>query len=310
MSDFKFPDEQDELKNKVKDDDLDDEIIVEIEDKTPLEDRNKAPLPEKIKEELYNDELEDYSTKVKKKLLQMKKLAHDERREKETALREQNETVEFAKRLMDENKRLKSNLSNSEKNVLYSVTKTVEMELEQAKKAYREAYDSGDTDKVMEAQERLTEATLKIDKVRNFRPPAEETQESVVQTPQPRVQRPQADPSAVAWQQENPWFGEDEEMTSLALGLHEKLRREGVQVSSQEYYRKIDATIRKRFPERFEEEAEQNERPVARRSSVVAPATRSTAPKRVRLNPSELSLAKKLNLTPEQYAKAKLEMEA
>ena len=99
-------------------------------------------------------------------------------------------------------------------------------------------------------------------------------------------------------------------MTSLALGLHEKLRREGVQVSSQEYYRKIDATIRRRFPEKFEEEAEQNERPVARKSSVVAPATRTTSPKRVRLNPSELSLAKKLNLTPEQYAKAKLEMEA
>jgi hypothetical protein len=150
MSDYKFPDEQDDSK------DLDDEIIVEVEDKTPAEDRNKTPLPEKIKEDLYNDELEDYSTKVKKKLLQMKKLAHDERREKETAVREQNEAVEFAKRLMDENKRLKSNLNSSEKNVLLSVTKTVEMELDSAKKAYREAYDSGDTDKVMEAQERIT----------------------------------------------------------------------------------------------------------------------------------------------------------
>jgi len=309
MSDFKFPDEQDDAKDNVKDIDLDDEIIVEIEDKTPPEDRNKAPLPEKIKEELYNDELEDYSTKVKKKLLQMKKLAHDERREKETALREQNETVEFAKRLMDENKRLKSNLSNSEKNVLYSVTKTVEMELEQAKKAYREAYDSGDTDKVMEAQERLTEATLKIDKVRNFRPPAEETQESVVQTPQPRVQRPQADPSAVAWQQENPWFGEDEEMTSLALGLHEKMQREGVRISSQEYYSRLDNTIRKRFPEKFEDAEEQESRP-SRKSSVVAPATRTTSAKRVRLTTGELNLAKKFNLTPEQFAAEKIKLEA
>jgi hypothetical protein len=305
MSDFKFPDEQDDIKEN----EIDDEIIVEVEDKTPPEDRNKAPLPEKIKEELYNDELEDYSTKVKKKLLQMKKLAHDERREKETALREQNETVEFAKRLMDENKRLKSNLSNSEKNVLYSVTKTVEMELEQAKKAYREAYDSGDTDKVMEAQERLTEATLKIDKVRNFRPPAEETQESVVQTPQPRVQRPQADPSAVAWQQENPWFGEDEEMTSLALGLHEKMQREGVRISSQEYYSRLDNTIRKRFPEKFEDAEEQESRP-SRKSSVVAPATRTTSAKRVRLTTGELNLAKKFNLTPEQFAAEKIKLEA
>jgi hypothetical protein len=183
------------------------------------------------------------------------------------------------------------------------------MEVEAAKKEYREAYDSGDTDKVMEAQERLTQATLKADKVKNFKPAPLQEEKPVVQTaPQPTPQyRP--DPSAQAWQQQNQWFGEDEEMTSLALGLHEKLRREGVQVSSQEYYRKIDATIRKRFPEKFGEEVEQEERPV-RKSSVVAPATRTTSPKRVRLNPSELSLAKKLNLTPEQYAKAKIEMEA
>jgi uncharacterized protein (UPF0335 family) len=305
MSDYKFPDEQDDS----KDNELDDEIIVEVEDKTPPEDRNKAPLPEKIKEELYNDELEDYSTKVKKKLLQMKKLAHDERREKEAALREQNEAVEFAKKLMDENKRLKSNLNSSEKNVLLSVTKTVEMELEQAKKAYREAYDSGDTDRVMEAQERLTEATLKIDKVRNFRPQPVEDEETVVQTPQPRTQEAPKDPSAVAWQQENPWFGEDEEMTSLALGLHEKMRREGVRISSQEYYNRLNTTIRKRFPERFENAEEQDDRP-SRKSSVVAPATRTTSAKRVKLSPGELNLAKKFNLTPEQFAAEKIKLEA
>jgi uncharacterized protein (UPF0335 family) len=303
MSDYKFPDEQDETK------DLDDEIIVEVEDKTPAEDRNKTPLPEKIKEDLYNDELEDYSTKVKKKLLQMKKLAHDERREKEAAVREQNEAVEFAKRLMDENKRLKSNLNSSEKNVLLSVTRTVEMELDSAKKAYREAYDSGDTDKVMEAQERLTEATLKVDKVRNFRPPDVETEENVVQPPQPRTQEASKDPSAVAWQQENPWFGEDEEMTSLALGLHEKMRREGVRISSQEYYNRLNTTIRKRFPERFENAEEQDDRP-SRKSSVVAPATRTTSAKRVRLTPGELNLAKKFNLTPEQFAAEKIKLEA
>jgi len=309
MSEFKFPDEQDDVKVTVADDQTDEQIIIDVEDNTPEEDRNKPPLPEKVKEELYNDELEDYSSKVKKKLIQMKKLAHDERREKENALREQQEAIAFAQRVMEENKRLKSNLNNSEKNVLATVQKAVEMEMNEAKRAYREAYDSGDTDKVMEAQERLTQATLKVEKVKNFRPQPLQEQETPVQMqPQP-VQQVRPDPSAQAWQQENPWFGEDEEMTSLALGLHERLKREGVAVSSQEYYRRIDATIRKRFPEKFEEEAEQESRPV-RKSSVVAPATRSTSPKRVRLNPSELNLAKKLNLTPEQYAKAKLEMEA
>ena len=309
MAEFKFPDEQNDVKVTTEDDQTDEQIIIDVEDNTPEEDRNKDPLPEKVKEELYNDELEDYSSKVKKKLIQMKKLAHDERREKEQAYREQQEAVSFAQRVMEENKRLKSNLNNSEKNVLATVQKAVEMEMNEAKRAYREAYDSGDTDKVMEAQERLTQATLKVEKVKNFRPqPLQEEETPVQMQPQP-VQQVRPDPSAQAWQSENPWFGEDEEMTSLALGLHERLKREGVAISSQEYYRRIDATIRKRFPEKFEEEAEQESRPV-RKSSVVAPATRSTLPKRVRLNPSELNLAKKLNLTPEQYAKAKLEMEA
>ena len=306
---YKFPDEIDDVKVVTEDDEGDEKIIIDVEDNTPEQDRNKDPLPEKVKEELYNDELEDYSTKVKKKLIQMKKLAHDERREKENALREQQEAVAFAQKIMEENKRLKSNLNNSEKNVLATVQKAVEMEMNEAKRAYREAYDSGDTDKVMEAQERLTQATLKVEKVKNFRPqPLQEEETPVQMQPQP-VPQVRADPSAQAWQQQNPWFGEDEEMTSLALGMHEKLKREGVPVSSQEYYRRIDANIRKRFPEKFEEESEQERRPV-RKSSVVAPATRSTSPKRVSLNPSELSLAKKLNLTPEQYAKAKLEMEA
>ena len=300
-NEFKFPDEKDES--------LDDEIIVEVEDNTPSEDRNKTPLPEKVREELYSDELEDYSTKVKKKLLQMKKLAHDERREKDAALREQNETIEFAKRLMEENKKLKANLSNSENNVLASVTKTVEMEMESAKKAYREAYDSGDTDKVLEAQERLTQATLKADKVKNFRPQPVPREETVVQTPQPQVQRPAPDPTAVAWQQENPWFGEDEEMTSLALGLHEKMQREGVKVASQEYYSRLNATIRKRFPEKFEDADEQEDRP-SRRSSVVAPATRTTSAKRVKLTTGELNLAKKFKLTPEQFAAEKIKLGA
>lgn len=308
MSEFKFPDE-DDVKVTVADDQEDEQIIIDVEDNTPEEDRNKPPLPEQVKKELYDDELEDYSTKVKKKLIQMKKLAHDERREKEQALREQQEAITFAQRMMEENKRLKSNLNHSEKNVLMTVQKAVEMEMDAAKRAYREAYDSGDTDKVMEAQERLTQATLKVEKVKNFRPQPLQEDETPVQIQSQPVQQVQPDPSAQAWQQQNPWFGEDEEMTSLALGLHERLKREGVVVSSQEYYRKIDATIRKRFPEKFEDEAEQESRP-SRKSSVVAPATRSTSPKRVRLNPSELNLAKKLNLTPEQYAKAKLEMEA
>ncbi len=233
MAEYKFPDEKDDIKVTTEDDQTDEQIIIDVEDNTPAEDRGKPPLPDNVKEELYNDELEDYSSKVKKKLIQMKKLAHDERREKENALREQQEAIAFAQKVMQENQRLKSNLNNSEKNVLMSVQKAVAMEMEAAKRAYREAYDSGDTDKVMEAQERLTQATLKTEKVKNFRPPALQEEETPVQMQSQPAPQFRPDPSAQAWQQENQWFGEDEEMTSLALGLHEKLKREGVQVSSQ-----------------------------------------------------------------------------
>ena len=301
---YKFPDELDKEKNQV-----DDELDLEIEDDTPEQDRNKDPLPAEVKEELYNDELEDYSTKVKKKLIQMKKLAHDERREKEAAVREQQEAINLVQKVIEENKRLKSTLSNSEKNVLSSIQRAVELELDAAKKAYREAYDSGDTDKVMEAQERLTDATLKRDKVKNFRPQPLQTEEYEVQTAPRPVERVAVDNKAVAWQKQNSWFGEDKLMTGMALALHEQLKEEGVPLSSQEYYRRIDETMRKRFPERFEDDKPEETRGT-RLSSVVASASRSTSSKRVRLNTSQLNIAKKLNLTPEQYAREMLKLEA
>jgi uncharacterized protein (UPF0335 family) len=301
---YKFPDELEKDKDQI-----DDELELEIEDDTPEQDRNKDPLPKEVKEELYNDELEDYSTKVKKKLIQMKKLAHDERREKEAALREQHEAISLAQKVIEENKRLKSTLNDSEKNVLSSIQRAVDLELDAAKKAYREAYDSGDTDKVMEAQERLTDASLKRDKVKNFRPQPLQTQEYEVQTAPRPAERVAVDNKAVAWQKQNSWFGEDKLMTGMALALHEQLKEEGVPLSSQEYYRRIDETMRKRFPERFEDDKPEETRGT-RPSSVVASANRSTSSKRVRLNTSQLNIAKKLNLTPEQYAREMLKLEA
>jgi uncharacterized protein (UPF0335 family) len=308
MSEFKFPDEIDDKNDKEQDEVLE-QIELEIEDDTPEQDRNKQPLPKDVKEDLYNDELEDYSTKVKKKLIQMKRLAHDERREKEAALREQQEAINLAHRVIEENKRLKSTLTDSEKNVLSSVQRAVNLELEAAKRAYREAYDSGDTDKVMEAQEKLTEASLKVDKVKNFRPAPLQTEDFEVQTQQRPTPRVEVDTKAVAWQKQNSWFGEDKLMTGMALALHEQLKEEGIALSSQEYYRRIDDTMRKRFPEKFESDKPEETRST-RPSSVVAPASRSTSSKRVRLTVSQMNIAKKLNLTPEQYAQAVLKLEA
>jgi len=301
---FKFPDEIEDTKD-------DDKLEIEIEDDTPEEDRNKKPLPKEVAEELYNDELEDYSSKVKKKLLQLKKLAHDERREKESVQREQAEAVALAKRLIEENNKLKSTINSSQKNVIETAKKAVEMEMQQAEREYREAYESGDSEKVLEAQKKLNQMSIKIDKVSNFKPAPLQEEKFEVQ-PAQQVQRIKTDPSAEAWKKENSWFGEDKLMTGMALALHEQLKEEGVVVSSQEYYRRIDNTMRKRFPERFEDQTEDDEKPAkaTKASTVVAPATRTTQSKRVRLTESQRTLAKKLGLTDEQYAVAKLKLEA
>ena len=315
---FKFPDElEEEIKEHSaelkKEKEPESSIEIEVVDDTPEKDRNIAPIPKEKRDELYDDELQDYSAKVKKKLLQMKKLAHDERREKEQAYREQQEAIAYAQRVAEENKRLKQLANEHEKNVLMSVTRAVELEMEQAKKAYKEAYDSGDTDRVLEAQQKMTEAALKQEKVRNYRPTPLQVEEPVVQMRQPVVQAPRPDQSAVDWQQENQWFGTDKLMTGMALALHEQLKEEGVALSSKEYYRRIDETMRQRFPEKFasrQNDEPRNEDSRTRPSTVVAPATRSTSPKKIRLTQSQLAISKKLGLTPEQYAQAVLKMEA
>lgn len=297
---FQFPDEVDE-NDKI------DDIEIELVDDTPESDKDKEPLPKEVKEDLYNDELEDYSTKVKNKLLKMKKLAHDERREKEAALREQNEAIALAQAIMEENKSLKNRINDTEKNTLASIQRAVELEMEAAERKYRDAFESGDTEKIMEAQKQLNNASIKQDKVKNFRPAPLQIDTPVVKTNHQVAQQPQVDPTAVDWQSRNSWFGEDEEMTALALASHEKLKKEGVAVSSQEYYRRIDESVRKRFPEKFDSDQEE---PRSTKSMVVAPATRSTSSKKIRLNTSQLNIAKKLGLTPEQYAQAALKMEA
>jgi uncharacterized protein (UPF0335 family) len=309
---YRFPDELED--SKAKGGKVEDEIEIDIEDDTPEDDRNKAPLPKEIADELYNDELEDYSSKVKKKLVQLKKLAHDERREKEAVQREQAEAVNLAKHLIEENNRLKSNLNNSEKHVLESVKRSVDMEMADAERDYRDAYESGDSEKLLAAQKKLNSASIKVDKVANFKQPALQEEKYEVQTTQRTAPLIPVDTKAQSWQKENSWFGEDKLMTGMALALHEVLKEEGVALSSAEYYRRINETMRQRFPEKFQDQSEDDTQRTGNRSTkpstVVAPATRTTSSKRVSLTRSQLGIAKKLNLTPEQYAQAVLKLEA
>jgi hypothetical protein len=288
---------------------------IEVEDDTPAQDRGREPMPKEIVDELEADELEEYSEKVKLRLKQMKKVWHDERREKERAFREQQEAITAAQRLLEENKRLKSSLTEGEGHLLSSFKQQTEYELKEAERAYRDAHEAADTDRLVEAQRKLTDATLKMQQLNNYRPTLQ-TDETEIQIPQEQVQVAQPDYKTMAWQERNRWYGSDEEMTASALGLHQKLINErGPQFAgTDEYWGAIDKTMRRRFPEHFGEDevANGDSKPVAREpkaSSVVAPASRSRSPKKIRLTNTQLAVAKKFGLTPEQYAREVMKME-
>ena len=288
---------------------------IEIEDDTPAQDRGREPMPKEIVDELEADELEEYSEKVKLRLKQMKKVWHDERREKERAFREQQETLSAAQRLFEENKRLKFTLSEGEGQLLTSYKQQTDYELKDAERAYRDAYEAADTDRIVEAQRKLTDASLKMQQLNNYTPTLQ-APETEVQVPQERVNIQQPDRTTMAWQERNQWYGADPEMTASALGLHQKLvnERGPTFVGSDEYWTTVDKTIRRRFPDYFGEDEVANggSRPATRESkstSVVAPASRSRSSKKITLSTTQLAVAKKFGLTPEQYAREVMKME-
>lgn len=309
--DFQWEVEADTVENTPVSD-TDSKPDIEVEDDTPEEDRGREPMPKEVVEELEADELEEYSDKVKTRLKQMKKVWHDERREKEREAREKAEALAAAQRLLEENRKLKSTLSNGEVSLLESYKQAATYEAEAAKRAYREAYEAGDADKIVEAQEQLSAASYKLQQLNSYRPTLQ-PQEADVEIQQQPVQTPQLDAKTVAWQERNTWYGTDSEMTASALGLHQKLvQQRGPQFAgSDEYWTTIDTTMRRRFPEYFGEEVV-TEKPASREpktATVVAPASRSRSPKKIVLKQSQIAIAKKLGLTPEQYVREMMKME-
>jgi hypothetical protein len=246
--------------------------------------------------EVTDDELAQYSEGVKKRIQHFSKGYHEERRAKELALREREEAVRLAQNLVEENKRLQGSLGQGQQALLEQAKKVVQNELDQAKQKFKAAYEAGDSDALVEAQEALASAKYKAERVNNFKPAVAQPQNTVVQ-PDPRPEQTvRVDSKAKAWQDANSWFGADKEMTALALAVHQDLVESGEDTNSDEYYEKINARVRKRFPEAFTSEK--------RKSSVVAPATRSTAPRKIVLTQSQVQIAKRLGLTNEQYARA------
>jgi len=201
------------------------EVELKVEDDTPEEDRNRSPMPKEIVEDLEKDELDNYSDGVKERFKQMKKVWHDERRAKEAAQREHQQAIEMAKKALAENKKLQEEAKKGREAYLDSAKKSIEYETEMAKRAYKDAYESGDTDSIVEAQTKLSEASYRRQQIENYQPPRQEEENSVNSTSTEAV-KPQLDSKTMAWQERNTWYGTDEEMTAAALGFHQKLVRQ------------------------------------------------------------------------------------
>jgi len=280
------------------------ELEVDIVDDTPEEDKGKPRRAEDAEPQIpEDDEIANYSDNVQKRIKQLKFEYHEERRRKEEAARMQEEAVEYARKVYEENQKLRKTLEEGEGVLVQQAKSRVEAELDRAKASYKEAYEMGDPDKLLEAQERLTALQNEKFRVESYKPRPQKEQAAPVQfTAKPKVAEPDA--RTKQWAAQNDWFGNDSEMTGYAFGVHESLVKQGInpQTQADEYYNRIDASMRQRFPDKFGEQIIEDA-PVRQAGSVVAPASRSAKkPRRVQLTSTQVALAKRLGLTAEQYA--------
>jgi hypothetical protein len=305
MSEFKFPDELDDDKTpQVEVETPDNDTEIEIVDTTPERDRGRKPLDRDV-EDPTEDELKQYSDGVQKRIAELTHARHDERRKAEAAAREREEFERAARALLEENQRLKQYVHSGEQEYIKVSSTAAEMELQAAKKQYKEAYESGDSEALLAAQEALTDAKFKLQQAKNFRPtPLQKGEDAVQMQPQIPV-RQTVDEDTLRWQARNQWFShpDHEDMTAFALGVHKKLVNSGVNPRSKEYYEQIDARMKSTFPDFFGVEDRPKYGEVSRKpSTVVAPATRSTSARKIQLTQDQVNVARRLGITPQQYA--------
>jgi len=311
MAEYKFPDEQEE-KEVVVTQQEEGDVEIEVVDDTPEKDRGRRPLDREVTDPT-DDEIETYTKGAQERIKELTHARHDERRAKEALAREKQELERLAHQMLEENKKLKQYVSTGTEQYTQMAKTAADAELEKARRDYKAAQEAFDTDAILAAQEALLEAKMKVEQTKNFRPPALQTEEPVVQPRQQQTQSVQPDEKTLRWQAQNQWFGSDgfEEVTSFALGLHQKLVNSGVDPRSDAYFEQINARVKSKFPEVFggtEDRSQQSSAP-KKPAAVAAPATRSSGAKKVQLTTTQMALAKKFGLTPQQYAAqvAKLE---
>ena len=299
---FKFPDEIEEVKVEVVGDD---DFEVEVVDDTPEQDRGRKPLDREV-EDPTDDEIEQYTQGAQKRIKELTHARHDERRAKEATLREKQELEVLTQRLLDENKKLRQNVNTGSEQYTQMAKTAAEAEMDKARRDYKAAQEAFDSDAILAAQEALLDAKMKLESAKNFRQTPLQDENFEVQTSYQEPQRVQPDEKTLRWQAKNQWFGSNgfEEVTSYALGLHQKLVNSGSDPRSDEYFEQIDARVKSKFPEVFggnEDKPRSGDTP-RKPASVVAPATRSSGKKTVQLTKTQLALAEKFKLTPQQYA--------
>jgi hypothetical protein len=312
---YKFPDELEDGKNqKVVIEQPEDDVEIEIVDDTPAQDRGRRPLDREV-EDPTDEEIESYTRGAQDRIKELTHARHDERRAKEALLREKQELERLAQHYVDENKKLKQYVNNGTEQYGAMAKTAAEAEMEKARREYKAAQESFDTDAILAAQEALFDAKSKLQQAQNFRPPPLQVEESAVQPRQQQTESVKPDEKTLRWQAKNQWFGSDgfEEVTSFALGLHQKLVNSGVDPRHDEYFEQIDARVKSKFPEVFGGNDDRPSRSVDTSSrkpaAVVAPATRSTGTRKVQLTPSQAALIKKYNLDPKKYVAEVLKLE-
>jgi hypothetical protein len=290
---------------------VENEVEIELVDDTPESDRGRKPLDREVADPT-DDELQQYSAGVKKRISELTHARHDERRKAEALAREREELERATRNLLAENQRLKQYVQTGEQEFMKVSSSAAEMELQTAKKQYKEAYESGDSDALLAAQEALTDAKFKLQQAKNFKPAPLQKEEEVVQTQHQVPDRVSVSDDTLRWQQRNQWFNDPEhpEMTAFALGVHKKLVSNGVDPRSKEYFDQIDGRMKKTFPEFFgEAETSSSGDGSKKPTTVVAPSTRSTGVKKVKLTTTQEQLARRLGITPQQYAVELAKME-
>ena len=342
MSEFKFPDEREKEQNEQeiefeletdeaetepdveleKDNEPEDsgdvEDDIEIVDDTPEEDRNRKPLDKNI-EDPTEEELNDYSSKVQKRIKELTRARHDDRRRADELARKQVELERVAKMMAEENNRLKNYVSVGENAFIDKSKSLAQISLDQAKAKLKNALEAGDTEATVQAQEDLYKAQYELQKANSYKPSAPpQPQQNIPQQTQAAPQSPAIDNKVVGWAQRNTWFegnGEKErEMTDYAYAVHNRLVRDyGEEYTrTDEYFNNIDQAMRNKYPEEFGIEPKQSTEKAsskASRKSVVAPSQRATGAKKLRLTKNQQAICKQYGIPYEKYAREVLKLE-